>query len=371
MATLEIKSRKIRGKTVHVVDTRGLPNGGRKFFVTKNKAEEHLKSIGVELQSGGILSPEERRDFYAAKAILNGVGTMVDAARFYVTHNKKVEPILLATAIDDCIAAKERSGKRKRYISQLRINLRRFLKSFPNRMLGEIRREEIETFIFGTRAKPNTWKQSTRRALLIDIRTLFNYARGRNLIGLNPCAGIERIEVDDKPPSVLSVEDAQRLLERCSKVEPRVVPFVAVQLFAGLRPLEARRLSSEDIQGNYIHVHAAKSKTRQRRLVPINDTLRAWIGAEPKLPVVNLERRWRRVRYECTGETGPRKKKIWKPLFKLPPDVLRHSFCSYALPVMGAAKVAEIAGHSETILFKHYREIVTKEQSEAFFKILP
>lgn len=365
MATIEIKERTLRGQKVFVVDTRGIPNGGRRFFAKKKEAEEHLKNIGVELQSGGILSPEERREYYAAKTILGGSGSLVDAARFFVIHNAKLQPVKIEEAIQQCADFKEVSGKRPRYVSQLRINLRRFAAALPGRITNEIRREEIETFLF-----KNDWKQSTRRALLIDIKTLFNFAKRRNWVAIHPCAGIERIKVDDRPPAILTPEDAKALLVRCVKIEPSLVPFLAVQLFAGLRPSEARRLSSDDIRGGHIHVSASKSKTRQRRLVPINETLSALLGSNPQLPVKNLERKWRRVRFQF-DETGPRKKKVWRPAFRWSPDILRHSFCSYALPIMGAAKVAEFAGHSEAVLFRHYRELVTKEDAERFWQTLP
>lgn len=57
--------------------------------------------------------------------------------------------------------------------------------------------------------------------------------------------------------------------------------------------------------------------------------------------------------------------------FPWPHDVMRHSFCSYALPKYGATKTAEWAGHSEQILFQHYRERVKPEDVERFWNILP
>ena len=53
-------------------------------------------------------------------------------------------------------------------------------------------------------------------------------------------------------------------------------------------------------------------------------------------------------------------------------NALRHSYASYRLAlVQDAAKVALELGHSPTILFKHYRELVMPDQAEAWFRIEP
>ena len=50
--------------------------------------------------------------------------------------------------------------------------------------------------------------------------------------------------------------------------------------------------------------------------------------------------------------------------------ILRHSFCSYAVAIHGITWTAEQADHSEAMLKKHYREVVTKEDAKKYFSIL-
>ena len=51
---------------------------------------------------------------------------------------------------------------------------------------------------------------------------------------------------------------------------------------------------------------------------------------------------------------------------------LRHSFCSYRLAqTSDAAKVALEAGNSPTMIFRHYRELVTPDQAQEWFSIRP
>ena len=55
-----------------------------------------------------------------------------------------------------------------------------------------------------------------------------------------------------------------------------------------------------------------------------------------------------------------------------PRNAARHSFVSYHLAKFGsAAKTALEAGHTEQMLFAHYREIVTKEAATEFWNLFP
>jgi hypothetical protein len=55
-----------------------------------------------------------------------------------------------------------------------------------------------------------------------------------------------------------------------------------------------------------------------------------------------------------------------------PHNALRHSYISYRIAVVqSAAQVALEAGNSPTIIFKHYRELVTKDDADKWFGIMP
>lgn len=55
-----------------------------------------------------------------------------------------------------------------------------------------------------------------------------------------------------------------------------------------------------------------------------------------------------------------------------PRNALRHSYISYRLAIVkDAARVALEAGNSPDIIFKHYRELVTEEDAQEWFSIVP
>jgi site-specific recombinase XerD len=51
------------------------------------------------------------------------------------------------------------------------------------------------------------------------------------------------------------------------------------------------------------------------------------------------------------------------------PNVLRHSFCSYAVAAKGFTWTSLQADHSERMLRDQYREAVTKFEADAYFAI--
>src|SRR5439155_15445876 len=64
-----------------------------------------------------------------------------------------------------------------------------------------------------------------------------------------------------------------------STAEERMVPFLAIGAFAGLRSAEILRLdwSKVNLETGYITVDASVAKTNSRRLVPITPNLKLWL----------------------------------------------------------------------------------------------
>ena len=191
---------------------------------------------------------------------------------------------------------------------------------------------------------------------------MFSYGIKAGLATTNPATKTESALETDAAPGILTPPQAAALLAAC---EGDILAFHAIGLFAGLRVSEIRGLdwSDVDLAGGYVHVSAAKSKTRARRLVPILDGLRAWIQpiAKPAGPIIqaNFNKRLHATR-NAAGITE------W------PENGLRHSFVSYRLADTGnAALTALEAGHDQAILFRHYRELVKPKDAARYFNNRP
>jgi integrase len=278
------------------------------------------------------------------------------AAKSKVTLSKP-----LADAVKECVATKETAGRSWQYVENLGVALRQFSAGRDTRAVSEITSAEIDTWLNG-----QGWSASTRLTYIRRLETFFSWCAKRGYSASDPTAAVERPTESHSPIVVLSPRDCRRLMEACRRVDPGLLPYFAIGLFAGIRPDEIKRLQAENIKGEWIHVEAAKSKTRRRRLVEIHPTLKAWLDLGGEIGWRNWRRRWRTVRLAtAVGDRGPERSIDWDS------DVMRHSFCSYAYPIHGASWTSMHAGHSEQTLFRHYRELVTREAAEQFWAILP
>ena len=125
---------------------------------------------------------------------------------------------------------------------------------------------------------------------------------------------------------------------------------------------EIKRLEwkAVDLERKIITLRADQAKTASRRIVPISDGLAAWLRPLPQEGKVVPER-------------APDLTKLAEKLaMEWPRNALRHSYISYRLAIVkDAARVALEAGNSPDIIFKHYRELVTEEDSQEWFSIVP
>jgi integrase len=200
---------------------------------------------------------------------------------------------------------------------------------------------------------------------LLTLRTVFAWGVARGDLLANPAAAVDVPTVLDKPPAIHTPAEVRRVLESSLASDPTVCRVFAVRYFGGLRTSEAVALSENEIRpagAKYIEVTAAKSKTRKRRLVEIQPALAAWLkvtaAAGAALPLAQVNNR---LRAAVIAAGVP-----WSA------GVCRHSFVSYHLArFKNAGRTALEAGHSENILFAHYREVVTAAAAREFWRILP
>lgn len=377
-STLPIRNTK-RGKRPWLLDCRYV-GGAREFFETEQEAKEARAAKLSEVKHFGTslaLSAPERLIFVSAKERLAKLhATLHDAVDFYERHHRSLAPLKLKDAIYRIYDLKLRTNKRRRSAEQFRYTMQSLNRSIGDRLVSEVTRDEIERWLFG-----NGWEPSTIRTKLIDIQTFFRSAMARGWLIANPSDGIERIELDDKPPGILTVEQSAALMASSLEIRPEFCGFLALALFCGIRPEEIAGMTQADvsIERGYAEVRAEVAKTRQRRLVDLSENCKAWLRVGLELPPVNARGKMNAVRIKA-GFEGFRRRLVkgserWEPVkgAPWPHDALRHSFASYYLALhQSADKTAHQMGHRSTeMLFRHYRELVTKSDAEKFWSILP
>lgn len=263
----------------------------------------------------------------------------------------------IARRVKDFLSAQSSNGLRPAYLISLRQYLSAFAFHFSDISLPEIGHKELEEWFQGRREKG-----ATRASNIGRLRSFFSFAVRRGWIEVNPCDRLERVKIDRKAPQILSVKAARVLLTLTARRAPECLPYLALCMFAGVRPSEARQLQWSDIRGQFAHISAAASKVRRRRLafLPANclEILNSCDRSKPLMP---------------SHSTIRRRLRLAVKLFRVaqcPQDILRHTAASYLLAKhQDAGKVALWLGNSPKILLTHYTELVTPEEAEQFFAL--
>lgn len=142
----------------------------------------------------------------------------------------------LRDAIAALLAAKSAANFRPRYLRSLRQYLNLFARGREDWPVAAITVCTVEEW-FASRIEALT----TQRANMGRLASLFTFCVRRGWMALNPCDALDKARLDPKPPRILSVEEARTVLTTCRAESPKLMPWLALGLFCGLRPEEAEQ----------------------------------------------------------------------------------------------------------------------------------
>lgn len=337
----------------------------RFYFDTQEAAEKKIaewkRTAGTVIRELSLLPPSSQALLIALVFQFNGdILRLKQAAEKGEPLLVKSKPTSVADVVTECLKAKREANVRPYYLKMLTYVLELFAKEVDVLHIQQVDAAKLEQWRNIHAWSPRTWLSNVS-----FLRVLFSFAVKRKYIAANPVKDLELPLIEHKPPKILTVKQARTLMQNCRRRDPKLVPFLAIQLFAGVRPHEARRISWSDIKNGHIRIESHQSKTRQRRLVTVSPTLKKWLKLGGELPLKTQSQfLYTRLKALTVNERG----KIVVPWSH---DVLRHTAASMLLPKIGAWKTALELGHSEQILFRHYRELVPLKDSKAFFGIFP
>lgn len=330
------------------------------FGAALKEAESRLDALGRGLLDVTVLQGGDRLDYLEARRLLPAGSTLIEAVKALLSR-PKINSIRVPDLVAAFVASKELSTRfgapaSDRYVRDIRSRLERFVETMQidAHDLTAPRIEEWAAQLSGR----------NRFNSLRIIRTLLKWGqkRGHLLPGPLPTDPLDIAHRDTDAPEIFTPAELRKLLKAA---RPEMVPCLALGAFAGLRTAEIERLDWSEVKMDRAHIEvtAGKAKTASRRLIPILPALRAWLEISPQKkgriwPFVDSARQ---VNLLSAAAGVP-----WKH------NALRHSFVSYRLAVLqDTARVALEAGNSPQMIFGHYRELVTPQEAEAWFGILP
>jgi integrase len=223
------------------------------------------------------LSQREMSDFITARDRLEKFDETINhAVEFRIDHLERVRRhgITLEQLTAELLETKRKDGRSEIYLRDLRNILAIFVRDFGSRAVAGITVEELDNWL---RALPGSPK--TRTNFRANIGVLFSLARQRRIITENPIEFTAKPKLPDNPPAVFAVDQLRALLEAAQRVEPDVLPMLALGAFAGLRDAEIKRLDWAEVDRarKHIEITAVKAKSAKRRIVPIQANLAAWL----------------------------------------------------------------------------------------------
>ncbi|MDB4665510.1 tyrosine-type recombinase/integrase, partial [Verrucomicrobia bacterium] len=179
------------------------------------------------------------------------------------------------------------------------------------------------------------------------------------LIAQDPTTKLETIRIDQADPQILSIAQCRRLIQSAKEIDPDMLSYFALSLFCGVRPDECARLTKKDVdlKRGQIVISGEVSKTRNRRIItllpPAERILSKYTFGKFS---VNFTRRRTAIKKHA-------KIKKW------PSDVLRHTAASHFYNIYGMDEATKQLGHSAAIMLKHYRQMISKEETEEWLNI--
>lgn len=343
---------------------------GRAAMATITRDDAELLYAARKI-AGGMNRPllALLQELHAAETVLAGRASVLEAAKHWTRHCGKLHPRLVADASADFLAEKEAAKLSPSYVKDIRLRLGKFVATFPGQV-HEIDRAAVRAWL-----DDSARSAVDRKKKLEVVTTFLNWCVERDHIGADTAADALRITKgsgrNSKAVEIYTPGELRRILFGCTKpkagpIRSDLVPFVVLGAFAGIRPDgEFQRLEWADIKTaeGHIEIRAAKAKTASRRLIPINDTLGAWLApsATKKGRVAPFKKLGQALRRRCI-EVG----------VKFRRNALRHSYGSYRLATLkNANEVSLEMGNSPRMVFQHYRELVTPAGAAEFWSIMP
>ena len=392
------------------------PNGERVRENYKTEAEALGRKQALEIEASNF-EPDHRiattRLTPGQIAAAESAFRRLDEKKFPLTldqvidyaiknYREPVKQITLKTALEDFIEERTSANDRPLTIRNLKQRIGNIVDHQPERQLSEITEAQIKEAIEKPGRGPVA-RNNERRAL----GQFFNWATSKGYCVSTPVT-VQPVKVDKENPQIMPLAKVRALLSAASAYKDgAVLPYVALSLFAGIRPTELSRLTWANIKldRGTIRIDEKVAKLRARRVIELPrlgdddaklpPNLVDWLlpYALKKKPIVG--KNWRKdldkvkeLAGLVTRETAksatkkPKKKKgrivqarlYWKKLVPICwcPDILRHTAISNHFAwCKHEGETATWAGNSPEMIHRHYKDLVDREDAEEFWGIKP
>lgn len=330
-----------------------------------NKATDRANQILDDLLAGRVDMAEVPRSelgyYLLCKDRLAGVPLM-DAVEFYLSQHGSsptVKQISVAECAEAFEAAQKRRGLSKRHTDTCCNHLKQFKEGMKKPMC-QVTSNDIEHYL-----DSRFPSKRTRKNHRVTLVSFFGWAQEQGFLPKNGKTAAQKTAVPKVTKGDPGILNPAGLGEILKVADEKIIPFIAIGAFAGIRNAELCRLDWSSILWGerLIVLRRNETKTNRRRTAKISDNLMEWLlpykGKSGKIVPTAKPNLFTRTAATKAGV-------MW------PHNALRHSYISYAMALeRNAAAVAEQCGNSEHEVQESYKALVTEVDAKAWFSIKP
>ena len=349
----------------------------RHFFATKTAAKTHANQLKKQLAEIGnnasTIKPSLAEAAYHALEILEPFGvSLVEAARMVADiYKARAASHTLTAACDAWLLACE--GLRPRTLDGYTQTAAKLKTALSDKILATITADEIQAAVCPL-GSSGAWMEGHLR----NAKAFWRWSAKKGWCDKDVFNGVEKPKGGRETGEIeiLTVAHASNLLSVAAEHYPQAVASYALQLFAGIRSEEIKRMEAHHVTTAGIELSADITKKGRRRHITPSDTLAAWLKAYPFQPCEN----WRETDKACRRLAGwaveSRLLKEPEPatLGAWPQNALRHSHASYSVAAgVPLESLLFEFGHagSPNLLRQHYVGRASKKEALAYFAIVP
>lgn len=319
-------------------------------------------------------------------------GQLIPAAQAWRDANSAaVRTITVDKAVDQFLASRVRAGKAEstyRLLTSVRKSTRTtFKQDFAGRPMNTVTATHLEDWIhrvYGNLAEKRPADPVTHNTVRKRLVALWRWARKQGFLPRTVQTEAERMDTANEPTARIGILDVLGFaltLEEVRTKHPEYLGAAVLAGFCGLRRTEvhAQLWADVELERAFVRVTAAKLNTPSRRIVPLSPAAVEWLKlaetnggsrGEPPSSTVGF----RQFPVAVSPAWGIDRVRTFAKAAGIPcpENGFRHAFISHRVAQTGnVAETALEAGNSPAIVFRHYRELVTKDDGKAWFELTP
>lgn len=365
--------------------------GVRQANSAVNQAATEVQTYGTAF---GALSVPERQAIevyraYAAECIAQGVAPMslLDVLSIGLKKAREVTSCVptFAELLPDYLEHLKKISESKHFATRS-FMLKRLARRWGERRVNSFTVDDVNEYLDSLKGRKggdaSPW---TRKSHFSGIRAFLNFAEKRHLITqeMNPTREMDAVDTSSaQEPEVMTADELCGLLKwtAASKRWRVLLPTTVLGALCGIHAAERGRMRWSDIRPggrDEIYLSRTITKTNAARMVPITPALAEWldyfkaegfpVGAdEPMVPCPDGTNKAREDLLSTHIMVAREQGKL-----NIPRNALLHTAASALCVLLGRGQAADILGHSEGMLVKHYRRAMTPAEAEELQSITP